>query len=527
MRPVISGDRASMDNRYSNSLGAFGDTAPAPPTIVQQQRAAKRSSARTPRVANASGGNRKAPRVVRKSSAPPPPRPPPAHMRQPPKQPKQQAAVDDPNRPVISGDRASLDNRYSNSFSPFTNEAASSKPAGGGGRLPTDGPFPSVVKPPPMRRADNIISGPAAPLPVSPTIGSSGSGRAEAKKRKPMIIPRAEAPQTLSIDDNKLEDEMEDEIMAGKSITSSVGSVTHNGDRAGNRNQNSFSAFGDTSVAPVIGGARTDDRYGNSFDSSGNVKPQASDIATSSPSKPRPITPAAVMNGDRAGGRNQNSFSAFGDAPAPGAMGIDDVTPPKEVASRTTTTSSKPRKPVDKKPQVEAPRAVLGGARVEDIYGNSLSAFGDVDLTKMKPRRKPAARFASPTSQTDQKKKTGSDKGATSTGARKKEVPKAILNGARADDIYFNSFSAFGADVTKTPKAPRQASRPAKRVPAAYTGNPDITVSQDSGISGSSASNDHDRYGNAHHVYNSHVHALKHQEPIEDDEDGKIITKKE
>ena len=38
MRPVISGDRASMDNRYSNSLSAFGDTAPAPPTIVQQQR---------------------------------------------------------------------------------------------------------------------------------------------------------------------------------------------------------------------------------------------------------------------------------------------------------------------------------------------------------------------------------------------------------------------------------------------------------------------------------------------------------
>ena len=361
-----------------------------------------------------------------------------------------------------------------------------------------------------------------------------------------MIIPRAEAPQTPSTYDSELDDEMVvEETMAGKSTpatTASVGSVTHNGDRAGNRNQNSFSAFGDTPVAPVIGGARTDDRYGNSFDASGNEKPQPFDVASSSPSKARPIPPAAVMNGDRAGGRNQNSFSAFGDTPAPGAMGkeakpdIDAVTPPKEVAPRTTTTTStatttqsKPQTPVDNKPQVEAPKAILGGARVENIYGNSLSAFGDVDPTKMKPRRKPAARFASPNSKAGQKKKTGGDEEATSTGANKKEVPKAIMNGARGDDIYFNSFSAFGADVTKTPKAkpPRQASRPAKRIPAAYTGNPDINVSQDSGISGSSASNEHDRYGNAHHVYNSHVHALKHQEPIEDDEDSRIITKKE
>lgn len=536
MRPVISGDRASMDNRYSNSLSAFGDTAPAPPSIVQQQRAAKQSSTMTPRVgatppppppppiapavADASGGKT---RVVRRSKAPPSPPPPPPQRRQPP---KQQSAGENPNRPVISGDRGSLDNRYSNSFSPFTNAAASAKPVGGGGRKPTDGPFPSVVRPPPMPKAD------MAPLPATPMAGRA-SGRAEAKKRKPMIIPRADTPQIASTHDNALDDEIEEERVAEKSTPSSasLGGVTHNGDRAGNRNQNSFSAFGDTPVAPVIGGARTDDRYGNSFDSSGNVKPQTS--ASSSPSKARPIPPAAVMNDDRTGGRNQNSFSAFGDTPAPGAMSekakrdIDDATPPKEVSHRTTTTQSKPEKPVDKKPQVEPPKAVLGGARVEDIYGNSLSAFGDVDLTKMKPRRKPAARFASSKLQTDQTKKIGSDKAATSTDARKKEVPKAIMNGARADDIYFNSFSAFGADVTKTPKAPRQASRPAKRVPAAYTGNPDVTVSQDSGISGSSASNEHDRYGNAHHVYNSHVHALKHQEPIEDDEDGGIITKKE
>jgi len=535
MRPVISGDRASMDNRYANSISPFGTTAPAPPTIVQQQRAARQGSAIMPRAAaplpppigSGAGGGNKA-RVVKKTrtsgttggggggggggvqprpvsagggggamSASPPPR----HQQPPP------SPVDDPNRPVISGDRGSLDNRYSNSISPFTNESTASRPIGGGGRKPTDGPFPSVVRPPP----------PASSL------GGKPSGGAEMKKRKPMIIPRGPTPPVEYAEHDEgsaADDKAETAILP---TTPVVVAVTHNGDRAGDRKQNTFSAFGDTPAPPVIGGARTDDRYGNSYDSSGNVNPPATEIAAP-PTAKTPSPAAAVMNGERAGDIWDNSLSAFGETPPPAVGGektkrvaVAPAAPPKKVFP------TNPEKPVGKKP--ETPKAIMGGARVENIYGNSLSAFGE-DLAK-KPsqsRRKPAARFAASEAPADKKTKTGGAK--TSTAPSKKDIPKAVMNGARADDIYFNSFNAFGADVTKTPKTPRQATRPAKRVPAAYTGNPDITVSQEVVCSGSSASNEQDRYGNSHHVYNSHVHALKHQEPIDDDADG-TITKKD
>ena len=493
MRPVISGDVASMDNRYANSISPFGTTAPAPPTIVQQQAAAKRGASRRPSAM-----------MPRAAAARPPPigaggggqaktTPPPS------------SAADDPNRPVISGDRASLDNRYSNSFSPFTN-------IGGGGRKPTDGPFPAVSRPPPIPKAEDFPGVATSPPTASfdNNKPSSSSGGAEMKQRKPTIIPRGPTPPVEATEDSESSATNDNKIEAVKLPAAPV-AVTHNGDRAGGRRQNSFSPYGDTPVPPV------------------NVKPLATEIAAAQPASPEtPSPPVAVMNDARTGDLYGNSLSAFGETPPP-AVGVG-VTKP--AAGTPTAPPKEESLPNPEKPEAdekaETSKAILGGARVENIYGNSLSAFGE-DTAKMpsQPRRKAAP----PKATADKKPKTESEKTPSTPSKKgtpsKKDIPKAVMNGARADNIYFNSFSPFGADVAKTTqKTPRQASRPAKRVPATSTANPDATVCQDIVASGSSASNEQDRYGNSHHVYNSHVHALKHQEPIDDEKD-RTITRKE